>query len=69
MSQCATLDKKAKMILKKKGGACVAEWLSSHTPLGWPRVHWFRSWAWTYAALIKPCSGGVPHGRPRMTYN
>ena len=46
-------------------GACpVAEWLSS-----WPRVHRFGSWVQTYAQLIKPCCGSIPHRRIRMTYN
>ena len=31
-------------------------------------VHQFRSWARTYALLVTPCCGGIPH-RTRMTYN
>ena len=29
------------------GVSPVVQWLSSCTPLQWPRVCWFRSWAWT----------------------
>ena len=51
------------------GASPMAEWLSSPTPLRWPRVGWFGSWAPTYTLLIKPCCGGIPHRRTRMTYN
>ena len=37
-------------------------------PLPWPRFHRFRSEAWTYTPLIKPCYGSLPHRRSR-TYN
>ena len=30
------------------GAGPVAEWLSLHAPLRWPRVRQFRSWAWTW---------------------
>ena len=30
------------------GAGPVAEWLSSHALLRWPRVRRFRSWAWTW---------------------
>ena len=54
---------------RKLGASPVAEWLSSRALLQWPGIHGFRSWAWTYALLIKPCCGGIPHRRTRMTYN
>ena len=51
------------------GAGPVVEWLSAHAPLWWPGVCWFRSWAWTYTPLIKPCCGGILHRRTRVTYN
>ena len=50
------------------GAGPMAKWLSSHAPLQWPRVHGFGSWAQTYTPFIKPCCGGIPHTRTRMTY-
>ena len=41
---------------RQPGGAV----LSSHVPLQWPGVHWFGSWVWTYAPLVKPCCGRCP---------
>ena len=35
-------------ILKDPGAGPVAEWLSSHAPLGWPDFCRFRSWTWTW---------------------
>ena len=49
----------------KPEGPSVAEWLSFHTLLWGPWVHWFGSWAWTDTLLIKPCCGVVPHIKPR----
>ena len=43
------------------GAGPVAEWLSLRAPLQRAGVHQFRSWAWTYALLIKPWCGGMPH--------
>ena len=51
------------------GAGPVAQWLSSHAPLQWPGVCQFESWMWTYAPLIKPCGGSIPHIRTRRTYN
>ena len=42
------------------GAGSVAEQLSLHIPLWWPRVHRFGSRVQTYALLIKPCCGGRP---------
>ena len=52
-----------------KKASPVVKWLGSRAPLQRPRVHRFGSLAWTYTPLIKPCCGGVPHRRTRMTYN
>ena len=35
----------------------VAQQLSSHIPLRWPRVCQFRSWLQTYALLVKSHRG------------
>ena len=43
------------------GAVLVAQRLSLRAPLQQPRVNEFRSQAQTYAPLIKPCCGGVPH--------
>ena len=39
----------------------VVQWLSSCILLRWPGVLGFGSRSWTYASLIKPCCGNVPH--------
>ena len=51
------------------GARPVANRLSLHTPLWQPRVRWFGSRARTYASLIRPCSGSIPHGGSRVTCN
>ena len=38
----------------------MAQQLSSHAPLVQPGVLSFRSWAWTYPPLIKPCCDRLP---------
>ena len=43
------------------GASLVAGWLSSRTLLWQPRIRRFRSWAWTYTPLLKPCCGSIPH--------
>ena len=44
----------------KLGAGPVAQWLSSCAVLQQTRVRGFRSWAWTYMLLVKPCCGNVP---------
>ena len=47
--------------LKGLGGTSpMAQWLRLHALLWWPGVHQFKSWARTYALLVKPCCGGCP---------
>ena len=36
------------------------EWLGLHTQLSWPRVHQFRSWAWTWQ-FSSSHAGVLPH--------
>ena len=38
----------------------VAQWLSSHILLQWPRVRHFGSQVWTYALLVNPRCGRCP---------
>ena len=38
----------------------VAQLLSSHVPLWWPRVCRFGPRVWTYAPLVKLCCGRRP---------
>ena len=45
------------------------ERLSVHTLLWQSRVHGLGSWAQTYTPFSKPCCGGIPHRRTRMTHN
>ena len=35
----------------------MAQRLSLHVPLQWPRVRWFRSWVQTYAQFVKSFCG------------
>ena len=51
--------------LKLLGVGPVAQWLSSHALLWWPRVHGFGSQAPTYKPLIRPSCGGIPHTKQR----
>ena len=39
----------------------VAQRLSSHVPLRWPGVHWFRSWVWTWHHLASHAVVGIPY--------
>ena len=56
-------------ILPGYSGGPMAERLSSPALLWQARVCRFTSWAWTSTPLIKPCCGGIPRRRTRMTYN
>ena len=47
----------------------VPEWLSLHAPLWQPEVRQFGSWMRPYGLVIKPCRGGIPHRRTKITYN
>ena len=47
----------------------MAEWLSSHTLLQWPRVSPVQILGTDMAPLIKPCWGGIPHATARRTHN
>ena len=49
----------------EKGAGLTVQWLGSCTPLWWPRVCRFRSWARTYTLLVKPCCGSVPPTKQR----
>ena len=51
------------------GAGPVAEWLSSRTPLRWPRVSRVRILGADVAALVKPFWGGVPRNATRGTHN
>ena len=43
------------------GAGLVAQWLSAHVLLQWPRVHWFGSWVWTWHFLSSHAVVGVSH--------
>ena len=47
----------------------MATWLGSCALLQRPGVCHFRSWVQTYLLLIKPCCGGIPYRRARLTGN
>ena len=56
--------------LKHRIGGWPCGWVVKFMSSVWRlTVHWFRSWAWTNALLIKACCGSFPHRRTRMTYN
>ena len=52
----------------KQGTDPVAKWLSLCALLWHPMVCQFGFWAQTYTPLLRPCCGGIPHRRTRMTY-
>ena len=64
-SQFSSFLETPRLHISLLSGLAVAQWLSWHAQLQQPGVHRFGSWAWTYAPLIKPCSGGVPHTKQR----
>ena len=51
------------------GARPVAEWLSSHAPLWWPRVLPVQILGVDMAPFIKPSWGGVPYITTRGTHN
>ena len=54
--------KKTKLkYLKFRGTGLVAWWLSLHTLVWRPGILRFRSLAWNYALLVKPCCGSIPY--------
>ena len=60
---CFLLDELVKM--GTLGAGPVVQQLRSCTPLQPPGVRWFRSGAWTYTPLFKPCCGSVPRIKER----
>ena len=43
------------------GAGLVAQWLSAHVQLQWPRVHCFGFRVWTWHHLASHAVVGVPH--------
>ena len=42
------------------GAGLVAQWLSVHILLWWPRIHWFWILGADMAPLVKPCCARCP---------
>ena len=64
MTEVALWWSRERTVFLKNGAAGAVRWhsvLSSHAQFWWSRVRGFRSQAWTYTPLIKPCCGSIPH--------